>query len=184
MIFGRLRSEANVPFYRKPPFTGRLTDGEFKELNKAIEKRMEKDGTKQDFRVVGIDLDHGCGTVTIEVWWEKHLTVDIKDCAIIRIRDGNEVLICKDEMSIEDLCEFYQQRMSMEIPQLRSIENKVVEEGSATIFGQAFNDNKELTKREMKALCMAFERDGYAILKSDFDTGEITLALDHDGIYA
>lgn len=81
------------------------------------------------------------------------------------------------QLSADELVAYYQDKLADEIDQLNEIQRRISEEGSVAIFAQALNDNRLLSKREMKALCTALNQDAFLITEADYYTGEIRMTI-------
>jgi len=91
--------------------------------------------------------------------------------------DTNRDIRNNRSVSMDQLIERYSQKLSQEAKQLSLIEQQIRDEGEVTIYAQSFNNNTELTRREMKALVEALKEDNFKVTRTDYLTGEISLAI-------
>lgn len=104
------------------------------------------------------------------IWWSQGKILDILDQA------GNSIGFNEDA-NMASLVHMYSNQLAKEVEQMMVIERDLVESGEATIYGQMFNDNQSLTRRQMNALSKAFEEDSFDVVKCDYEKGTLTLRL-------
>lgn len=101
--------------------------------------------------------------------WEKAIT------RLIQLYGKDEGT---HQLLIDNLVNYYNNKMNAEPQQMFEIEKEVAVEGEARFNAIMFNDNKPFTDRTMEAFCQALSLQQLKAVKRDRDTGFVTVIED------